>query len=504
MDNNIYLKRWKEIIGERSFLESTTTHYTYGESAVFIQRATFLFHKCLPQHQEVVPIIMGNTPEFVLTVLSLMACGKIPYPLETNNKLAEYHAKLSELCVDIIICDKVGSPIAEQLGISILFLDEIMNSFISSSSDGNDLPLDEISSHAKLICATSGSTERPKKVVLSLGRLLQNARAHADSIGITDEARILSCLPFYHGFTLLTHIFTVISRECTFIAGHDTSPKGISRLIKNFNVSYTSFVPALLDTIVHNFEYKLFDSPSLKYVSIGSAPVSQNQIQTYQAYFVHQKLFITYGQTEAGPRISTLDVNSTTKEYWTTVGTPLVGGKVRISSPNQQGVGELQVQAKWQSLGYYNQEELSSELWTDDGWLKTGDLAELTEDGFIRLKGRSKQIIISGGVNISPAEIESLLNSMPFVHASVVIPVPDRKRGEVPHAFIVSRDKTVTEKEVIKILKKDLSIQKLPRRIHFINEIITTCIGKPDRKAMIEMFLKKNENLEHDTIRAKD
>ncbi|NJR61138.1 MAG: acyl--CoA ligase [Cyanobacteria bacterium CRU_2_1] len=311
--------------------------------------------------------------------------------------------------------------------------------------------------------------------------MLQNAHAHAKSLGLNTDDRILSCLPFYHGMTLLTHIFSVLSLDATFVVGQDTFPQTISRMIKDFKVSYTSFVPSLLDVIICNFSYDLLDSEHLKKVSIGSAPVLAKQVRYYKEFFINQEVYVTYGQTEAGPRISTLAVNPVSEQLWDTVGLPLAGTEIRIANPDKDRVGELQVKSDWQMLGYYG-EETDAGIW-DEGWLRTGDLAKLTEQGYIRLCGRKKDLIISGGVNISPAEIEAVLNDIPWVVEAVVVPAPDKKRGEVPHAFVV-RDGSGTKQEILSILRNRLDHLKVPKKIHFIDKMPRNAIGKTDRLSL--------------------
>lgn len=483
MNTSLSLTRWRHVLAGKSFLESRNGLYTYGLAADYIARCAGYLQATLPQEQEVVPILVNNSPEFVLLILGVMACGKIPYPLQPNCRAFEYLSKVDGLYVPYVIAD--GSLVAVIEAADCIVLP--LGNFAENSSSPPIPTVDGIPMNSRLMCSTSGTTERPKKVVLELGRMLSNAAAHAESLSLGAEERILSCLPFYHGFTLLTHIFSTVALEATFVCGTDSSPKAMAAMVREFDVSYTSFVPALLDTVIRNYDYTLFDHPSLKKVSVGSAPVSVQQIGAYREFFRHQALYITYGQTEAGPRITTLSVSDVAPAHWSTVGRALRQTEIRIENIDENGIGMLQVRAPWQSLGYYDDVAASASLW-DGGWLTTGDLAQLVGDGFIKLCGRAKDFIISGGVNISPQEIEAVLNAIPGVLESMVIGVDDRKRGEVPVALIVA-SVPLDAVEIIAAVRAKLVEIKIPKRIRFVQNIHKNTVGKPDRKAARAFYL---------------
>lgn len=477
---NVCLNQWKKEYTNKVFLEGEGKSYTYGDAAEYISNIAAILKEKLIAHHEVVPIIIDNSPEFILALLAVMSSGHIPYPISHTTKTYELNGKLQGIDNVCFIVDSSGGEVIADTSFKFLTIDELL---LDSKKIDNS-PINIIPYDSKLICGTSGTTENQKKVVLQLDRIISNALAHAQSLGLTSEERIFSCLPFYHGFTLLTHIFSVIGLKATFIAGNSTYPPAISRIINDHNVTYTSFVPALLDVIVNNYTYDMFEI--LDKVSVGSAPTSFNQLLRYRSFFKKQKLFLTYGQTEAGPRITTLKVTDVKEEYFKTIGKIIEGTEVVINNPNENGEGELWVKSEWQMVGYYNDYDSSLKVW-QEGWLKTGDLAKIDNEGFVSLCGRTKDLIISGGVNISPMEIESVINMIPWVAESMVLPMTDVKRGEVPQAFIVSTRES-SEKEIINELKDKLHHLKIPKKISFVKNIPKNNVGKPDRKAMINII----------------
>lgn len=492
MTDGILLTDWKTRLAHKPFVESDACSYTYAEAADYIAIVADSVRRWVPGDQAIVPMLLSNSAEFVLILLGIMAAGKIPFAIQPTCKPREYEAKTIGLNCQAAICDDSSFDLIVNAGLKPITLNVIQ----TAMTRGNEVqPIDRIAGDAKLMCATSGTTALPKRIVLQLDRMLQNAKAHAKSLGLNSHDRILSCLPFYHVFTLSSHIGSVIGLEATFIAGRDPLPQTISSLIKNHAVSYTSFVPAVLDAIVRNFEYELFHAPSLKRISIGSAPISVKQLKQYKNFFTHQDLYVTYGLSEAGPRVSTLAVNQVDEALWDTVGLPLDQTEVRIADPNEQGIGELQVKSPWQMLGYYGETATIEpiEVWQEE-WLKTGDLATLTPEGYIRLQGRKKDLIISGGVNISPAEIEAALYGISWVLEAAVLAVPDRKRGEVPHAFVVHNG-AGTETETLKILRDQLDQIKVPKRVHFVDSIPKNATGKVDRSALLAPYVNRRFQL---------
>jgi fatty-acyl-CoA synthase len=482
MTDGILLTDWKTRLAHKPFVEDDAGVYTYAQSADYIAIVAHSIRRWVPGDQTIVPMLLSNSAEFVLILLGIMAAGKIPYPIQPTCKLQEYQGKTIGLNCQAAICDDSSFDLIVNAGVKPITL-HLIQTVVTRGSDLE--PIDRIAGDAKLMCATSGTTALPKRIVLQFTRMLQNAKAHAKSLGLSHNDRILSCLPFYHVFTLSAHIGSVLGLEATFIAGRDSLPQTISHMIQTYAVSYTSFVPAVLDAIVRNFEYELFHSSNLKRISIGSAPVSVKQLKQYRDFFVNQHIYVTYGLSEAGPRVSTLAVDQVDESLWDTVGLPLDQTSVQIADPNQEGIGELQVKSPWQMLGYYG--ESVANVW-EAGWLKTGDLATLTADGYIRLQGRKKDLIISGGVNISPAEIEAALYEIPWVLEAAVLAVPDRKRGEVPHAFVVHNGNGI-ETETLKRLRDRLDQIKVPKRVHFVDVIPKNATGKVDRAALMKSCL---------------
>lgn len=482
-ENGISLVRWHDELNDKPFILCDDGVSTYSEAAVIISQLAAEIDKEF-QGQEVVPVLFGNSKEFIFITLATMASGKKPLPLQPSKKITELQHRFQGLEVKNVITN--GCLKGHALNGEFYFFQYSDFGSRCDLSKGINRDFKEITGDSTILCSTSGTTSKPKRVMLQVSRMLENSKAHADSIGLTKDDRILSCLPFYHGMTLLTHIFTVITLDASFVVGKSNYPPAIARVMDTHKVTYTSLVPSLADTIVKNYPKELFSNiESFRRFSVGSAPASIKQLRSYESYFTSVKVYFTYGQTEAGPRISTLPVNGATDDQLCTVGIPLKDTEIFIRNKDENGVGELLVKSRWQSIGYFENEEATSELW-EDGYLKTGDLAAF-EGGYLALKGRIKDVIISGGVNLSPMEVEGVLNAMPEIAESMVVAKPDARRGEVPCAFLVVQN-AIDKDTIVKRLREILDYLKIPNTIYFVDAIAKNSVGKPDRNEMKRLY----------------
>ncbi len=314
INHSISLESWLK--DNKMFLLQDSRVCSYADAAKTISKLSGYLYNKLKDQNEVVPMVIGNSIEFIITLFALMGAGKIPYPIQPKCTKEELLRKLTGLNnVSIVAISDECERLSDEYT-NLLNIDNILSNIDNTDSN----PILTIPASSKFICGTSGTTAIPKKVLMQLDRVLRNAKSHANSLNLTKDDIIFSCLPFYHGFTLLTHIFSVISLHATFAIGNSTYPPDISDAISKHNVTYTSFVPAIADVIVKNYQYDNFNKPSLKKVSVGSAPASVSQLKKYFDYFFKQDLFLTYGQTEAGPRITTLKIDDKDEKKLSSVG----------------------------------------------------------------------------------------------------------------------------------------------------------------------------------------
>ena len=215
----------------------------------------------------------------------------------------------------------------------------------------------------------------------------------------------------------------------------------------------------------------------MRWLISGGAPLPQSIIHAYRVRGVVMKQ--GYGMTEVGVNCFTMTVEDAERKPGS-IGKPLMFTSVRVVSPEETDVaggqvGEMWIRGPHVSLGYWQNPEATAQAFREDGWFRTGDLARIDDEGFFFIAGRLKEMFISGGVNVYPAEIEAALLSHPAVQDAAVLAVPDETWGEVGVAFIVGE---VPAEELSQYLALRLSKYKVPRRFIFVDALPRTPYGK--------------------------
>jgi len=248
---------------------------------------------------------------------------------------------------------------------------------------------------------------------------------------------------------------------------------GLFSAIEKNQITYIAAVPKLfLDMLSHDGAGN-YDLSSLKICVIGGAPMPPEYIQKFQEKF-HIKLMEGYGLTEASPGCTFSKINMVQKRG--SVGVAIDGVELKVLDDKgievQTGkTGEVVVRGANIMKGYYKNEKETARV-IKNGWLYTGDLGRMDEDGYLFLTGRKKKIIIASGFNICPLEIEAVLNMHPAVKSSMVIGKPNLTRGEIVNALVVKNSGAVADKmEIMDHCRKYLSAYRVPRRVKFVDEI---------------------------------
>ncbi len=260
----------------------------------------------------------------------------------------------------------------------------------------------------------------------------------------------------------------------------------MSRFIKEiakFKFSVITGVNTLFHALLHQPKFKSLDFSRLKVALGGGMAVQRTVAEQWQAV-TGKPILEAYGLTEASPCVS---INPyTLKEYNGTVGLPVSSTDVCILDDVYQELpvnqpGELAVKGPQVMKGYWKNTQETNKVFTKDGWLLTGDIASINEEGFIRILERKKDMILVSGFNVYPNEIEDTLMRMPGILEVAVIGVPDENSGEIAKAFIVKKDPDLTETEVLQFCRENLTGYKIPKYIEFCKELPKTNVGKISR-----------------------
>jgi fatty-acyl-CoA synthase len=357
--------------------------------------------------------------------------------------------------------------------------------------------LDE--NEAAAMCYTSGTTGRPKGVVYShRSTVLHSMGAgHADAMGIRQRDRVMPVVPMFHANAWGIPYTSSMSGAALVFPGPRMMPQDIAELIADEKVTMAAGVPTIWQGIL-----QLEDTPdvsSLREIMCGGSAVPESLIRGFDERF-GVPILQGWGMTETSPLASTSRVPgeeelSEDEQYKVRAvqgrTLPLVDYRI-----DEEAGGELQVRGPWVARAYYN-DDTSAEKFTDDGWLRTGDVAELVHGSYIKLVDRTKDLVKSGGEWISSVELENEIMAHPDVLEAAVIAVPDEKWSERPCACVVKKEGCSLDAEgVLEHLKPRVAKWWLPDRVEFIDEVPKTSVGKFDKKVLRARFAEEGAGAE--------
>ncbi|MEJ5919186.1 AMP-binding protein [Corynebacterium sp. H78] len=351
---------------------------------------------------------------------------------------------------------------------------------------------------------TSGTTGFPKGATLSHKNILNNAYFTGEILGYTEDDRVCIPLPFFHTFGMGLGIIgtmarggTVIIASPTFKARETLMAVHSARATALYGVP-TMFI-ACLEEMHDQAEYgSPYDLSSLRTGIMGGASCPTKTMNEVMEKMNMTEVTICFGMTETSPTSTQTRRNSPTERRTTTVGQVSPHVELRVVNPETEEVlgrnesGEIQVRGYSVMKGYWNHPEKTAEAINDDGWMRTGDIGQMDDEGYVTVTGRMKDMLIRGGENIYPREIEEFLYTHPDVVDVQVIGVPDDRYGEEVMAWFILHDgaESLTVDDVAEFCHGKLARQKVPRYVHCVDSFPLTSSGKVRKVDLREMAPK--------------
>jgi len=465
---------------------------SYQEAADLIEGYARLFQDKGLEPGERVAIISFNCPDFILSYLGCLRAGGIAVPLNFMLTLPEIAYILKDAgCSFIVIHEQLykklnldpSSPLLSGLKGVVLLGEE-------SRARARSLPpARPVEAREEDICAflyTSGTTGLPKGAMLSHKNFLANVKALHEVSQFGPDNDFLSVLPMFHSFAWTTSVLLPIYLGSTITIKESFQPKEILDILTYRGITVFCGVPAMFTVLVRLGDLREFKA--LKFAISGGAPLDPRVGQAFEEKF-RVPLVEGYGLTEASPVVCLNPLYGKRKPG--SVGFPLPGIEVRIVDEKGQEVplgevGELIVKGPNVMAGYYNRPEETAET-LRDGWLYTGDLARKDEEGYIYIVDRKKDLIITGGFNVYPREVEEALMAHPAVAEAAVIGVGDPLRGEEIKAYIILRSsQQVSCQELREFLRGRLAPYKIPRYFAFVEDLPRSTTGKVLKRVLKE------------------
>ena len=429
--------------------------------------------------------------------LACLRAGLVYLPLNTGYQKAELEFFFGDAKPRVIVCrpESLGTVATIADDATVLTIDANGSGELHDRAAQESAQFDTVLSRPDDLAAilyTSGTTGRSKGAALTHRNLASNALALVESWGFTRGDVLLHALPIYHVHGLFVAV------HCALLSG--------ARLIwlPKFDAKdvIASLPAATVMMGVPTFYTRLLAEPtftrdacaSIRLFISGSAPLLEETFAAFRAR-IGQPILERYGMTETG-MITSNPLDGVRAAG--TVGRPLPGISVRVTGDDGQScapgvVGGVEVRGPNVFSGYWQMPEKTREEFTVDGWFRTGDIGEWVADGeakdYLRLVGRAKDLIISGGLNVYPKEIEERLNAFPGVVESAVIGVPDADLGEAVTAVVVVADgQSIDERAMIRSLKGEIATFKVPKRVHVVAELPRNAMGKVQKNVLRERF----------------
>ncbi|GAJ45256.1 AMP-binding protein, partial [Parageobacillus thermoglucosidasius] len=341
---------------------------------------------------------------------------------------------------------------------------------------------------------TSGTTGFPKGVMLTHYNIVNNAYNIAQCMKLTKEDRLCIPVPFFHCFGCVLGTLACVSVGATMVPIQEFNPKQVLQTVQDEKCTALHGVPTMFIAELNDPDFEKYDLSSLRTGIMAGSPCPIEVMKAVMEKMGAKEITIAYGQTESSPVITQTRTDDPIHIRVETVGRALPNVEVKIVDPSTNkevppGVqGELCTRGYHVMKGYYKNPGATKEVIDEDGWLHTGDLAVMDENGYCRITGRLKDMIIRGGENIYPREIEEFLYKHPKILDVQVVGVPDEKYGEEVMAWIILKEgQTATAEEIREFCRGKISRHKIPRYIEFTDSYPMTASGKIQKFKLREM-----------------
>ena len=444
-----------------------------------------------------------NHPTFLDVLFACGLLGAIFVPLNTRLAPPELHFQLQDCGAVALIhtqsLQSSASAAAKGTLVSRRVIVDDLPADHTTIADGGTLPETEdfeallgsgIDRHideavgpndGAMILYTSGTTGKPKGAFLTHGNITANCFNVIVDFDFTSMDVALMISPMFHVASLAMGVLPTLLKGGTVVLETKFDPQRALKLVRDHGVTTLSGVPTTFQMMCEHADWQAADLSSLNKLTCGGSAVPMRVLEAYEQRGL--RFSNGYGMTEAAAGVTTLPAHRS-REKAGSSGLPHFFTDVRIADPAGTSVpagaiGEIQIKGPNVISHYWKRPDASVDAYTHDGWFKSGDIGFKDEEGFVFVSDRIKDMIISGGENIYPAEIEQLIGELEAVETVAVIGIPDKKWGEVPKAVIIRREGSqLTEDQIRKHLNGRLARYKIPKHVEFVADMPRTASGK--------------------------
>ncbi len=489
-----------------------------------------------------VAIWATNVPEWLLTLFSTAKIGAVLVTVNTNYKIFEaefllrqsdakavvlidgfkdsnYTNIINELCPNLKFSSN-GSPDSERLPMlkSVIFAGENtpqgMLNFAALEKLGEDIEDSQLQAIKDSLDIydvinmqyTSGTTGFPKGVMLTHHNIVNNGLTIGQGMRFSGKDKLLICVPFFHCFGLVLAVMACITNQAAIVPVEYYQPKVVMKALHNKQCTALHGVPTMFIGLLQmpDFsDYKL----NLRTGIMAGSPCPIEVMRQVIDKMSMREITIVYGLTEASPGCTMTTTQDSIEQRVNTVGRAFPGVDTKIIDPESGKIlgfdqpGEFCARGYNIMKGYYKMPEATAQAIDKEGWLHTGDLATVDKDGYYKIVGRIKDMIIRGGENIYPKEIEEFLYTHPKIKDVQVVGVPSKKYGEEILACIILKEgEALSEEEVKEFVRGSIARHKIPSYVLFMDSFPTTASGKIQKYKLREQAVSVFKLFDADSI----
>jgi malonyl-CoA/methylmalonyl-CoA synthetase len=444
-----------------------------------------------------VALFLGNHPDFLAAYLGIHLAGGAVVPVNRGYRRAELRHIFADGGVRLCVTDGDGRTELEPVQSELPALEktvergEDLEDFVGGAGGiDTTIPCGE---DLAVVAYTSGTTGRSKGAMLLHRNLLANAEAICAAWKWTARDHLLLTLPLFHTHGLM------VGAHGTLLAGASAELRHAFDAAEVYDAlltgSFTMFfgVPTMYTRLLREAKERSERPEPLRVYVSGSAALSPQAFGEFEEEF-GQRILERYGMTETGMNLT----NPYDGERRPgTVGIPFPGQEARVVGLETREVlpagevGEIEVRGPHVFAGYWGRPEATAESFDDEGWFRTSDLGSVSEDGYFQISGRRKELIITGGYNVYPREIEELLEGCPGVAEVAVVGLPDPEFGEMVTAAVLRDDPSLTDQEVVGFCRENLADYKKPSRVEFVDALPRNALGKVLKHEVREKLIER-------------
>ncbi|MBE9539436.1 MAG: malonyl-CoA synthase [Proteobacteria bacterium] len=443
-----------------------------------------------------VTVQVEKSPQVLSLYLACLRAGLVYHPLNTAYQRSELAYFLGNAQPRIVVCSDSSKPLFDSLAVQagvehVLCLNDDQSGSLLAGAAGHADSFETVARQADDLAAllySSGTTGRPKGIMLTHGNLASNGKTLVQEWGFSTGDCLLHALPIFHvhGLFVAIHCVLLSGARMRWLARFDAGD--VTALLSQCTVMMG--VPTYYTRLLAETEFDRDKCSAMRLFISGSAPLLADTFDEFYERTGHT-IIERYGMSETGMNTSNPLLG---ERRAGTVGPALPGVDVRVV--DDEGVtvsleeaGDLQVRGPNVFKGYWHMPDKTRESFTEDGFFDTGDKASISADGYVSIVGRSKDMIICGGLNVYPKEIEQLLDDVEGVLESAIIGVPHRDFGEAVVAVVVPNlGDTLQEQALIDFCKAQIANFKVPKRVFMVDELPRNAMGKIQKNVLRERY----------------